>query len=352
MACHSSAPFVSVRCLAAPVILLLFVVICGCASHKGASAGSNPLVSSPVEDAATEAPPVPSAPQYTFKMDPFEIPAGSEFYKCQDRPNPLDHDVAIIRTESNVTFGSHHMFAFRIPADSASFADGGTTDIFDCPQGGLEFHPYFHLTQRAHDVTVYPPGVGRGLHSTDAVRMNIHFLNPGATAVTASGEVTISYVDPSAVDQLAAEIFIASYSLKVPVGTSTQVFSYRVPADMKLLQVTGHMHSRGQHFEAAVVPAGEAGVADDDASAGDAAAVGDAGARPLYSSDTWDEPVALSLTPAFEISAGDILRYYCTFQNDSDAGFVYGQSAATNEMCNLFGVYYPSPDGNGTLAGL
>jgi hypothetical protein len=121
---------------------------------------------------------------------------------------------------------------------------------------------------------------------------------------------------------------------------------------MKLLQVTGHMHSRGQHFEAAVIPGGDAGSAADDASAIDAAAVGDAGARLLYSSDTWNEPGSLDLTPALQIGGGDIIRYYCTFENDTDAAFVYGQSAATNEMCNLFGVYYPSPDGRGTLAGL
>jgi hypothetical protein len=30
----------------------------------------------------------------------------------------------------------------------------------------------------------------------------------------------------------------------------------------------------------------------------------------------------------------------------------YGESAAKNEMCNLFGVFYPAPDGQGILGSL
>jgi hypothetical protein len=35
-------------------------------------------------------------------------------------------------------------------------ADGTRTPLFDCPAGGLEFHPYVHLTQRAEDSIAYP----------------------------------------------------------------------------------------------------------------------------------------------------------------------------------------------------
>jgi hypothetical protein len=308
---------------------LFFYGIAGCGSgHKVTTQAT----ASPEGGAAT-APMPPATPQLVFSMDPFDVPPGSELYECQDLPNPLDRDVAIVKSESTVTLGSHHMFAFRIPADGASFAPDGTKGpIFDCPQGGLEFHPYFHLTQRAHDVTVYPPGVGRPLNASDAIRMNIHFLNAGAAPITASGEVTVSYVDPSTISELAAEVFLASYSLHVPVGRSTQTFSYFVTNDMKMLQVNGHMHSRGTHFEAEVV------------------AADDAGTRPFYTTDTWNEPLSEAFDPAFPINAGERIRWSCTFQNDTDASFAYGQSADTNEMCNIFGVLYPSPDGGATLS--
>jgi hypothetical protein len=322
-----------------------------------AEAAAPTAAPAPTEDAA---PAAPSTPQQVFAMDPFDIPAGSEAYKCQDLPNPIDHDVAIIKTESTVTLGSHHMFAFRIPASSASLAPEGTKgDIVDCPAGGLEFHPYFHLTQRAHDITTYPPGVGRVLNASDIIRMNIHFLNPTGSPITASGQVTVSNVDQSAVSQLAAEIFIYSNSLHVPVGTSTQTFSYPFATDINFLQVTGHMHSRGTYLEAAVVAAGDAGKTSDAGDAGEGGYVEtaedseDAGARKLYSTSTWNEPVSLDLAPPFEVHAGDSIRYSCTFDNETGGTLIYGQSAATNEMCNIFGVYYPSADGGGgTLAGL
>jgi hypothetical protein len=92
--------------------------------------------------------------------------------------------------------------------------------------GGLEFHPYFHLTQVAHDVTTYPPGVGRSLAASDVIRLNMHYLNTTTASQQSNAEVTVRYTDAKAVAQLAAEVFIYGGSLRVPVGQSTQMFSY------------------------------------------------------------------------------------------------------------------------------
>ena len=246
----------------------------------------------------------PGGPQhYTFTLESFEVPAGAELYKCQDVPNPFRGDIAIIETESDMSLGAHHMYAFQIPAAEAAFTpdagiysaeipsvmpeggivqmfapDGGKTPLFDCPEGGLEFHPYFHLTQRAHDTITYPEGVGRSLKASEAIRLGIHYLNASVAPIHVSASVTITYVSPRAVKQLAAGIFVFAGSLNVPAGMSTQTFSYSVPQDMKFLQVTGHMHRRGLHYEAHATSAtGEV--------------------RALYTSDTWNEPATLNLRP-------------------------------------------------------
>lgn len=180
----------------------------------------------------------------------------------------------------------------------------------------------------------YPEGVGRSLAQAEVIRLNVHYLNVSSSPVQVSAEVTLTYVDPSAVNQLASWIFVYSQSLQVPVGTSTQTFAYPVTADMNLIQANGHMHRRGTHFEAHAIAA-------------------DAGEmRPLYSSDTWDEPPSLHLAPPFEIKKGESLGYSCTYSNDTGATLTYGESAATNEMCNFFGLFYPSADGTGLLMGL
>jgi len=264
--------------------------------------------------------------QYTFTMASFEVPANGELYKCQDMPNPFGQDIAIVKTESTMSPGAHHMYAFQIP--SSEVPVGGTTPLFDCPQGGLEFHPYIHLTQIAHDSIVYPAGVGRSLKASEAIRLNVHYLNTSAAPIQVGAEVTISYVNASAVNQLAAGIFVYGGSLQVPTGVSTQTFSYAVPTDMKFLQFAGHMHSRGTSFEAHATSKATGQV------------------RSLYSSGTWDEPVQLDLAPPFEMTAGDALDYSCTYDNRTGATLMYGPSAAANEMCNFFGVFYPAADGN------
>jgi hypothetical protein len=284
----------------------------------------------------------PGTEQYTFAMDPFEAAPGAEFYKCQDVPNPFGADIAIVKTQSTISRGVHHMYAFQIPAEQAAFnptpagfpaptppftPDGKKTPIFDCPSGGFEFHPYFHLTQRGDDTITYPEKTGRSLKATEAIRYNVHYLNTGVSPITISASVVVNYVKPTDVEQLAAGIFVFAATLQVPTGTSTKTFSYPVSQDMSFLQVTGHMHRRGTHYEARVRGAG-----------------GDV--RPLYSNDSWDEPPTLTFAPPFSLKQGDVIEYSCTFNNETGATLTYGESAQTNEMCNLFGVFFPAAGGN------
>lgn len=324
------------------VVLLGVLASAACGSHDG-DEGDLPL----------------GTQQYTFTMAAFEVPPNGERYQCQDVPNPFGEDIAILKTESTMSAGAHHMYAFQIPSTEAAFApgaglyaaeseevadsgvvqqpfvpDGETTPLFDCPEGGLEFHPYFHLTQIQHDSITYPDGVGRSLKASEAIRLSIHYLNTSAAPIQVGAQVTVSYVPASAVQQLAAGIFVSGGSLNVPTGVSTQTFSYSVPVDLKLLQFTGHMHSRGRSFEAHAT----------------SRATGEV--RPLYSSSTWDEPAQLDLAPPFEMKQRDTVDYSCTYDNGTGGTLTYGPSAASNEMCNFFGVYYPAADGAGLVGAL
>jgi hypothetical protein len=196
----------------------------------------------------------------------------------------------------------------------------------------LEFHAYFHLTQRSDDTLTYPPGVGRSFKASEAIRFNVYYLNTTDAPLTVGASVTITYVQANAVPQLAAGMFVFAGSLMVPTGQSTQSFSYAVPQDMNFLQITGHMHRRGKHFEAHVT-----------------GAEGGGDMRPMYTSDTWNEPATENFLPPFTVQNGEKLDYSCVFQNDIPATLTYGESAEKNEMCNIFGVYYPAPSGNGIL---
>ena len=42
---------------------------------------------------------------HVFAMDPVVVPPETEFYMCQDLPNPFGKDIAILQSESNVSVG-------------------------------------------------------------------------------------------------------------------------------------------------------------------------------------------------------------------------------------------------------
>lgn len=129
----------------------MLLALPGCGAHRGGTQSAAPLVEagSSLEAAAS----APATAQYTFTMDSFEVPSGAESYECQDLLNPLGKDVAIVKSESSISMGAHHMFAFDIPfsmsalapdasaPDGASLAspEGSTSSIFDCPAGALSF---------------------------------------------------------------------------------------------------------------------------------------------------------------------------------------------------------------------
>src|SRR5262249_42677621 len=105
----------------------------------------------------------------------------------------------------------------------------------------------------------------------------------------------------------------------IPVGMSSASDKCVVKNDMTLYLTTGHMHRHGVAFDATVA------------------------GSPLYHSDTWDDPPAKIYSPGQAVVAGQEIDWTCTYNNDTGAPLHFGNSAATNEMCILGGIFYPSP---------
>ncbi|HVW24837.1 MAG TPA: hypothetical protein VHC69_05675, partial [Polyangiaceae bacterium] len=277
---------------------------------------------------------IATAQTITFTMDGFQVPPGGEYYKCQDFPNTFGGDIAIVDSKSVMTVGSHHLFVFRL---SQGGFYGGTPNLgandtkgplVDCPSGGTEFHPFVHGAQTPEQETTYPAGIGQAFNSDETVRIMVHYLNTTSDLIDAGVTVTLKYVDASAVKNLAAAVFLNAIGLKVPPGTSTQSYTYQMPMDVNLLGAAGHMHRRGTQFTgAAVLPDGTK--------------------QMLYTTDTWDEPMAASFSPAIALPSGTSIHWACTYANDTGMTLRFGESANSNEMCIFTGTYYPAPGGNG-----
>ncbi|HEX4336554.1 MAG TPA: hypothetical protein VH062_11610 [Polyangiaceae bacterium] len=241
------------------------------------------------------------------------VPPGAEIYGCQDFQNPYGKDVAIVRSTSSMTPGSHHMFAFVMPNDELSLYDS----LADCPNGGVEFHEYLHTSQLPEDHMAYPPGVGRMLPSGSGFRIMLHLLNTGTDPLVARVDFGLEHVAPTAVPGKAASMFLNNLALQVPVGKSTQRATFTLPSSVMMLRVSSHMHQHGALF---------------------AATTGDG--SMLYTSDVWNEPIPRLFDPPLSIPAGTTITWSCEFNNDTGSMLAFGESAAKNEMCILSASFF------------
>lgn len=258
------------------------------------------------------APPPPVLPSITVTTVQFSVPPGGEVFKCQNFRNPLGKDIGIVESESFMAPGSHHMFLFREP--------GLTTDsnaVEDC--SGVEFTDYVHLAQQPQIKWTYPDGVARLLKGTDGLRIAVHYLNLTSGSLTGQVSVTLTYEDPTEARFLAAPIFLNQTLLAVPPGASTASRQFAVPYSIQMIRAVGHMHKRGTNFSA-VTNAGQ----------------------DIYDTTSWDEPVERVFDPPLAIAGGATITWSCAYQNPTATVFTFGESATSNEMCIMYGLFYPT----------
>jgi hypothetical protein len=263
-------------------------------------------------DAGNVPPSAPVAPMVaTLVMDTFEMEPGQEIFKCQNFENPFGQNAVVLSSESFMTAGSHHMFAFQV-------ADEGDGELEDC--SGLEFHGSIHGSQRSRERSSFPPGVGRLLTAWEGVRLQVHYLNSSSDRVRPEVAVTLQADTMEAVPTLASGIFINTISISVePHSSGEAKQSCGVPKDVQLLSAGSHMHRRGVYFTAR----------DDQG-------------QLLYETTEWEEPDPWIFEPPRRLAAGSRIDVHCEYENESDQRLTFGESAATNEMCIFTGTYYPA----------
>jgi hypothetical protein len=292
------------------------VATSGSAGDTPVAAPTATATASAAVDDAGPAPDASGLPGDVVSIQTVDIPvaANSELVKCQNFKNPFGKDVAILESDSTMV-SSHHMFVFHDP----SF-DMDTNSVADC--SGIEFHDLLHMAQTPMQSLVYPPGVGRVLAGTDGLRVLVHLLNAGTTAVTAHVKVAFRTVDPSAVATHAVSLFLNNALLSVPEGVSTQSRTFTVPANIEIMTAVSHMHSRATAFSATTNTG-----------------------QVIYKGQNWNEPVPVNYTPAMNVAQGSVITWACTYNNMTGKTLTFGESANTNEMCILAGVAYPQTPG-------
>lgn len=305
--------------MARPLFLSTFALLAlACSSNASTSGGTGqPGTGDPNAPGGSSSTPTthPNEELVTLTMGPFTVPPNGEVYKCQNFANPFgDVDQDVKEYEVHMTSGSHHMFLFFDKSNKDA-------PVEDCPQGGLEFHPYPFGAQSADASMRYPDDVGSLVPRGTGFRVSVHYLNPGDKPLEATVKAVMHKAAPGTVNQHAGVIFMNDVGINVPPGKSTTNASCTLASDVMIMTATSHMHQRATAFSAKT----KDGVA-------------------LYETDQWADPKTKTFAPALALAKGTEIEWGCGYNNETGKALRFGESAEDNVMCIFSATYYPVKD--------
>ena len=260
-----------------------------------------------------------------FEMD-IEVPVGAEMLKCIYAQMPTDRVTAIGSAESHYTPGSHHLLVYR--SDLTSIPANGQ-GIWDCKDGAWSLHERgaYYEAQQPDAMRALPEGIAHKFQPGEVIIIQSHYINTTQQDIPAHVAFQMHQVEFESVAQEAGTLFFDDLNVSVPAHSRASVtMTCPILDDINPALLWSHMHKRGVHFVATT----------DDPEAAEALGT-------LYESSDWSEPQPREYPtdPPVVLHAGSHISFTCEYQNDSDAAFMFGQSAETNEMCILHGMYWP-----------
>jgi hypothetical protein len=271
-------------------------------------------------------PPPGALPDIQFEMQS-EVPPGGETLMCMYAAMPTDRGViAVPSAESRFTPGSHHLLAYR--TDLTAIPQG-QTGVWACRDGSWMVHQKgsYYEAQQPESRRDLPPGVAHRFAPGEVVILQTHYLNPATDVLLAHAQLTLHTVELSAVPNEAGSIIFTDVNISIPAGgKSRSTMTCTLPTDFNPALLWSHMHKQGSNFIATT---------DDPVAA---TTLG-----TLYQENDWEEPHPRTypFNPPVTLHAGTHITFSCDFMNPTSTTITFGQSAETNEMCILHGMYWP-----------
>jgi Copper type II ascorbate-dependent monooxygenase, C-terminal domain len=258
------------------------------------------------------------------------VDANAEMLDCVYVRMPTDRGkIAVGSAESAFTPGSHHFLVYRTSYADIP-ADGGVVHACTDAEQFQGITGSYYEAQAPMVERDLPPGVAHIFEPGEVLLMTAHYLNASGSGLDTMVSFRLHTEDVAKVQHEAGSVFFYNPSIDVPPFSEVTVTRMcPLDHDVELALLWSHMHSRGVRFSAT----------SDDQQAVER--VGD-----LYDSTTWSEPLARTFPddPPVTLHSGSSVTYSCTYRNTTAQTFVAGQSAATNEMCILHGMYWPRLD--------
>jgi hypothetical protein len=295
-------------------------VFIACSSSPGSGQGSTLL----------EPPSVSQGIQYKMNTT---IDSSQEDERCKFVTVP-SAGLWVNREEVRYSGGSHHFILWKtsytsIPTQDVHGTTVDTSDVFECPGGPSGAWNTTAFAAGAQ--TGNGPPLIDGLPSDVAVRfdpgtvllMDLHVLNATSQAIATEVRINLWSVPDSQVKTEAGIYFFYNPFIRVPAGGSASArMSCPVTGAVELVNGQTHMHRRGLGGTATLVDGSGSPV------------------QALYESHSWEAVNVQSWAPGLALQQGQSIDYQCNYQSTQTTDVMQGPTTK-DEMCVLFGLYYP-----------
>jgi Copper type II ascorbate-dependent monooxygenase, C-terminal domain len=302
-------------------VLWITLLVAGCGG-SGGNGGNADLATPP--DLT-----IPGATTITASIGPIDLSAGQEVTKCVVFELPNDEPIDVIRLDTVLAPGSHHLIFYKANANT-----GLQPDPFNCPPlnvSGGDIPLYIPETT-GNNLLTLPTGVAYHFEAHQKVKLEAHYLNASKNSIVGRGDVTLT-IGPKGTQYQPADIaFCGSvlplYQTGVPPGAvDLPAAFWKPPAGIKVFGLTTHEHQRGTLM-----------------TVDKATGVNDAMATNLTMGTPYDNPPFKLWGDKDLVTFGpnEGLRWQCHYQNNTAMTYKFGESAESNEMCFFWAYYFPS----------
>ena len=274
-------------------------------------------------------------------MAPVTVAAGQELTVCQTARFPLQAPIDVTQISTRQSL-SHHVIFYKYMGNSVPPVDKAprACQPLDLLDGGPFKAPWFigESTDPTQNVLKLPPGVAYHIEPTEYYMIEAHIVNASPRNTDVTINVYLTPAAPSSQVQYADMLFYNNTkglskaydgrSPGLPPNTKTTISpSFGVVSDsFKIFGLTTHQH----RFGTGVTVLKAAGSQDP--------------GTPLFTNTDWQHPSLFRLPDAEPLTfkSGEGLRWVCSYDNTSSQYVRFGPSGVTDEMCIIWGYYYPS----------
>ena len=299
---------------------------------------NNPGTPDPVMKMDPPAPP----DSIGLTMGPIPVDSGTERTVCLTGQFKLQKaiDVTSIVTHQQ---SSHHVIFYKYnkgtnPTVDSAPQDCAPLNVFG--GGGLKA-PLFigESSDPMQNVLDLPPGVAYHIEPNDYYMIEMHIVNATPGQITPSVDVYLGPAPDNAGQMQYADMFFYSNTrglgknfdgkgTGLPPMTTTALAPdfMTVPTSFKVFGITSHQHRLGVGISVAK-----------------ATSASDMG-TPLFNNTDWQHPALYRLPDEapMTFAKNEGLRWICTYNNTTSGYVNFGESGLNDEMCMIWGYYYPS----------